>query len=533
MPRILLTTTPSPFTLTGYPGNPLDLFSSRLSAGQGIFTFNYYSPPLGLHYIAQNIQSPATVMEYPTMKQLQRELSKGYDIVGISFSNSSKNDSLKACQMIRNYSPKTKIILGGYGVQCLDHSLESDSNPDGLFDEVCREEGIGFMRRYLGEPADRPFSSDLPPQVLYPFGAPFAARPVGCIIIAFGCENACPFCQTSAYYHHKQLVMLSPEEIAHQAKQYLRTYPAMTHLAFFCENFLGDRSYAEEIRNRMEEDPETRLDRFSIEIMSSVKNISSYDPEELASLGIGSVWIGVESKFTNLEKRKGITPEKIFPSLHAAGIQTTGSFIIGLDEQSTHNIEEDINYLISLEPTMIQVAALVPGPGAEIWDTIKNEDRLRLHDWKEQHAYSETIEFKNFPPGQVRYWIEKTIEKLFTTHGPGIFRSINVLCQGYERFRHVRDKRLRARGEHYKQQLLESRIVLPWIKKYAPTEMIKKKVGRIHNQVVSLLGPATVKDRLYEAGLGAWLAGRRIMGKALSGDHSHPRFRRTCYRVRH
>ena len=47
-------------------------------------------------------------------------------------------------ELIRKHAPHSKIILGGYGTVLPDELLTP------FADHICREEGIGFMRRLLG-----------------------------------------------------------------------------------------------------------------------------------------------------------------------------------------------------------------------------------------------------------------------------------------------------------------------------------------------------------------------------------------------
>ena len=47
--------------------------------------------------------------------------------------------------LVREHAPNTKIILGGYGTVLTDEELKPYA------DFICREEGVGFMRRLLGE----------------------------------------------------------------------------------------------------------------------------------------------------------------------------------------------------------------------------------------------------------------------------------------------------------------------------------------------------------------------------------------------
>ncbi|MBW2184234.1 MAG: radical SAM protein, partial [Deltaproteobacteria bacterium] len=118
MKKVLLTTVCGPFgadtddcTRHVMP----ELFHAQVTRAQGIFSLRSTYISYGLEYIAKNITTPATVLQYPTMKQFKRELNKGYDYVGISFVIATFGKLKKMCKMVKEVSPASKIILGGYG----------------------------------------------------------------------------------------------------------------------------------------------------------------------------------------------------------------------------------------------------------------------------------------------------------------------------------------------------------------------------------------------------------------------------------
>ncbi|MCM8770098.1 MAG: radical SAM protein, partial [Candidatus Omnitrophica bacterium] len=159
MPKILFTSVYQPFATFPDGSSMMDLYAGRLTIGQQIFTFESYYPPLPLHLIAQNISAPSTVLENPTLPTFIRELKKGYDYVGIHFAASLFYEKvLTMCRLIKEISPQTKIILGGYGVVCLDQNFEQEAELRQLADYVCRSEGIRFMRELLGDPLEAPIS---------------------------------------------------------------------------------------------------------------------------------------------------------------------------------------------------------------------------------------------------------------------------------------------------------------------------------------------------------------------------------------
>ena len=52
----------------------------------------------------------------------------------------------EAVALIRQHAPGSKIVLGGYGTVLKDDVLKP------FADYICREEGVGYFRRLLGEP---------------------------------------------------------------------------------------------------------------------------------------------------------------------------------------------------------------------------------------------------------------------------------------------------------------------------------------------------------------------------------------------
>src|SRR5210317_329553 len=118
MKKVLLTTVCRPFaadtddcTRNVMP----ELFHAQVTRAQGPFSLRATYISYGLEYIAKNITTPATVLQYPSMKQFKRELEKGYDYVGISFVIATFEKLKKMYAAIKEVSPDAKIILGGYG----------------------------------------------------------------------------------------------------------------------------------------------------------------------------------------------------------------------------------------------------------------------------------------------------------------------------------------------------------------------------------------------------------------------------------
>ena len=171
------------------------------SRAQGIFSPRTFNENFALEYIAENLDAPTVVLQYPTKKEFIRELKKGYDYIGISFIMAVFNKTKEMVALVRQYAPQTKIVLGGYGTILTDEELA----PYG--DHICREEGVGFFRRLLEEPPiTMPYKHPLLVSALKIFSMPTSRT--GKIFAGLGCPNGCDFCCTSHFYKRRHIRLL-------------------------------------------------------------------------------------------------------------------------------------------------------------------------------------------------------------------------------------------------------------------------------------------------------------------------------------
>ena len=62
-----------------------ELLYRQVTRAQGIFSPRTVNIHFSLEYIAENLDAPTVVLQYPSKSELIKELKKGYDYVGISF----------------------------------------------------------------------------------------------------------------------------------------------------------------------------------------------------------------------------------------------------------------------------------------------------------------------------------------------------------------------------------------------------------------------------------------------------------------
>src|SRR5690349_22772503 len=117
-----------------------ELLYRQVTRAQGIFSPRTVNVHFSLEYIAANLDAPTVVLQYPSKRELIRELKKGYEYVGVSFLMAVMHKMKETVALIRQYSPNSKIVLGGYGTVLKDEVLKPYA------DHICREEGVAYFR---------------------------------------------------------------------------------------------------------------------------------------------------------------------------------------------------------------------------------------------------------------------------------------------------------------------------------------------------------------------------------------------------
>jgi radical SAM superfamily enzyme YgiQ (UPF0313 family) len=242
-PRVLLTSVCRPFgesegdaASVGY-----ELLHKQVTRAQGIFSPRAVHVHFSLDYIAANLEAPTVVLQYPSKSELIRELKKGYDYVGVSFIMAVFHKMKDVVALVRRYSPHSKIVLGGYGTVLTDEVLA----PYG--DYFCREEGVTFFRRLLGEPEiPKPYRHPLMVSDLKIFSVPVSRT--GKIFAGLGCPNGCDFCCTSHFFKRRHIKLLpTGKDIYEQIARYRKTDPNLVFI-IFDEDFLLNKARAQEFR---------------------------------------------------------------------------------------------------------------------------------------------------------------------------------------------------------------------------------------------------------------------------------------------
>ncbi|MDE2292820.1 MAG: cobalamin-dependent protein, partial [Elusimicrobia bacterium] len=348
------------------PSVGYELLYGQVTRAQGCFSPRANHVQFGLEYIAQNLDAPTTVLHYPSRRELVRELKKGPDVVGVAFIMATFHHMRKVVALVREHAPKAKVVLGGYGTIMSDEALAPYA------DHVCREEGVAYMRRLLGEGTrPMPYEHPLVVSKLKVFSLP--ASKTGMVFAGLGCANGCDFCCTSHFFKRRHIRLLPTGRDVFEVMRRYHDEKGVDQFTILDEDFLLNKTRAMEFRAAVLESGRT----FSTFCFASMRALSQYKVEELAEMGIDGLWIGYEGTRSGYDKQKGRTPQELFPELRRHGILVLASMIVGFDYQDKEVVADELRSLLRLRPALSQFLIYGPTPGTPFFERMQSEGRMR------------------------------------------------------------------------------------------------------------------------------------------------------------
>ena len=424
--------------------NPMELYHNQVTRVQNEFSIRIFHRSWGLMMIQQNIQAPSTLLDFPTREQFAAELgSRHYDIVGISSIIVNVGKVREMCRMVRELSPDSTVIVGGHvaAIPGIEDMIDADY--------IVKGEGISWMRRYLGEDAAAPIQH---PDILSGFGhrimglklpAMFRA-PSATIIPSVGCPMGCNFCTTSSFFGGKGN-FTNFYETGDELYEVMCGLEERLHVkSFFMmdENFLLQKRRALELLRCMKQGGKS----WELYVFSSANAIRKYTMDELVQLGVGWMWLGLESQQSNYAKLSGADSMTLCHELQQNGIKLLGSTIIGLEHHTPQNIHQEIEYAVSHGTDFHQFMLYTPVPGTPLYEQIESDGRLldvNLADIHGQHKFN--FEHAAISREESKEYLDEAFQRDFELNGPSLFRICRTTLDGWRRHRNHPDVRVRER----------------------------------------------------------------------------------------
>ena len=507
------------------PSVGYELLYRQVTRAQGIFSPRTVNVFFGLDYIAENLDAPTVVLQYPSKREFIKELKKGYDYVGISFIMALMHKMKEMVALIRKYAPNSKIVLGGYGTVLKDDVLKPYA------DFICREEGVAYFRRLLGEPEiPMPYKHPLIVSWLKVFG--WKVSGTGKIFAGLGCPNGCDFCCTSHFFSRKHIKLLpTGRDIYNVVERYHDLDPSLVFL-IIDEDFLLNKKRAMEFRECVLAGGK----RLSIFAFSSIKAISQYKVEEILEMGIDGFWIGYEGTRSGYAKQQGRPVDEILTEFREHGITVLASMIIGFDYQTPEIVAQELDGLMKLKPALGQYLIYGPVPGTPFHERVIKENLL--HDiyttdkdlfYRRADGFQTMMKHPTLSPKQIENIQTWCFEQDFQRLGPSIYRTLETRFLGYLKLKDSPNPVLRQKADYFANELRFAYPVFPAGRLLGPNKTIRKWIGDLEQRIHAELGQPAFAQKLKSVmavGAALWT------GLTLKLDlFQHPKLQRTTYRL--
>jgi len=505
MAKVLFTTVCRPIgpSQGDAPSVGYELLFGQVTRAQGVFSPRATHIQFGLEYIANNIDAPATVLQYPSARELIRELKKGYDFIAVAFIMATFHHMEKVVQLARRYAPHAKIVLGGYGTILSDEELK----PYG--DHICRGEGVAFMRDLLGEPPRAmPYEHPIVVSTLKLFSLPVSKT--GMVFAGLGCANGCDFCCTSHFFKRRHIRLLdSGKDIFDVLCRYQDEH-GVSQFTILDEDFLLNKRRANEFREAVKKSRRT----FGIFCFASIRALDQYTPETLLEMGIDGLWIGYEGTRSGYAKQKGRQPDELFPDLRRHGIMVLASMIVGFDYRTPQIVREELAGMLRLKPNLSQFLIYGPTPGTPFYDRIQKEGRLRPEMQANRRAYYKNctgfkamVSHPLMSGERIEALQRECFEEDYRRLGPSSFRTIRVWAEGLRNLRRCSNPSLRRKAARFRVDLRRAYPLFLAARLFAPNKRIRRWLGALERRAHAECGAPNAWESLLSAaavGAAAW-----------------------------
>ena len=409
-------------------GCKMELLDNQITRGQGIHSPRQAYWSFCLYLMAQNVSVDATVLDFPTWEDFCEELQQGYTHVGISFIVPNVLKARRMAEYVREHHPETKIILGGYG------TVIPDIDQIVPCDEICRGEGVRWLREFFGDDVEAPIHHPLIVGPAFERIYGHQVEPRGAVLLpGVGCENGCTFCVTSHNFSQRYVPLLRTGREMFEACERAEREGGSRGFSIMDENFLKQPVRARKLLAEMEKHGKS----YVFDIFSSAEVVQELGVDFLVRLGVRMIWIGVESRDNAHAKMRGIDLKALFEELQSSGIIVNASLILFQDHHDERTIQEDIDWVIDLGSCLTQFMNYTPYPTTGLHRQLSREGRLNDVHFRHQHGQGRlNFEHPHFADPEDHVEILKgAFRKKYEVGGPAVLGMAPTALRGYQKAR--------------------------------------------------------------------------------------------------
>jgi len=404
--------------------------------------------PLGVGYLAAILEKAGYQVAIVDMEaeRLRKadlvRLLKAYQprVVGISSVVTTYKNGLRSAQIVKDISPKTKVVLGGPQATFLvEETLACQA-----VDVIVRFEGeetlLDLMKNFNGDgpslfeikgiafrDGDKIIETERRELISNLDHLPWPARHLfkmdrytkpGFLITARGCPSHCIFCGANAFYDSPAYRARSPQDVVDEIEFLKNRY----NLDSF---FIADGNFSFKL-NRAIEICDLLIKRqlkMSWTCEARVNTVTPALINKMAEAGCVEIQYGVETGNHQVMQliRKGITLELVEDAVVftlKAGLSVNCSFIIGFPWDTSSSVQQTIDFarhLVSLGKTVSPkgkngrsrvrtiFSPLIPLPGTTIYNHAEELGlRFLTRDWDQFTFQTPIVETEHLSGMEVR-----------------------------------------------------------------------------------------------------------------------------------
>ncbi|MHB8416849.1 MAG: B12-binding domain-containing radical SAM protein [Myxococcales bacterium] len=499
MPKLLLSSVCRPFGGAG-EGDSVgaELFHAQVTRAQGPFSLRQVIRVWAIDYLAENLETPTVTLHYPSKREFVRELrSGGYSHVGLNFVVATFHKVREMVALVRKHAPGAQVILGGYGTVLPDELLRPWA------DAICREEGVGFLRRVLGEKGETPIR---PPHACIPATKVLSHQQrsvVGHVTAGLGCPNGCDFCCTSHFFKRQYVRFLETGRDIYEALLATRARARadgveMQSFVLIDEDFFIQKRRARQFLDCVREGGEP----LSLMGFGSVRGLSQFTAREVAEMGFELVWTAFEGKKAGYRKQQGRPLAELYRELQSVGCAQLSSMIIGFPYQTEATIRAEFDELMALEPALVQCLIYFAFPGTPFHAQVIAEDRYHqryreLPDLRRWDGFAMHFEHPNFAsPEKLEALQRELYRQDYERLGPSVLRLARVWLEGYRNLAGDASPLLRARAERLRADVRGALPALSAVLAFPSSPAVRERARALRADIIRLTGAPSAGERV-------------------------------------
>jgi radical SAM superfamily enzyme YgiQ (UPF0313 family) len=231
------------------------------------------------------------------------------------------------------------------------------------------------------------------------------------IVVTRGCPYHCTFCYKDAFFKRGKSFYTQRVD---DALSEIDRLPGK-HLYFLDDHLLGDPRFSSALFSGM--GTMGRLFQGASTVNAILKGNLI---EQAAKAGLRSVFIGFESldntslTFSNKKQNMGRDYAAAIRRLDSLGIKVNGSFVFGLDGDTTDVFKRTVDWAVNQGLTTATFHIATPYPGTEYYRQMQGEQRLLHSDWSRYDTRQVVFKPKGMTSEQLKSGYEWAYKEFYS-----------------------------------------------------------------------------------------------------------------------